>query len=88
MEAWLMVGTIFGAMMLWRVLLKVWPKHPQWAGILCGGIVIASSGYSLLFTDEPGTLRFRWHLGLVIAMVVAISVHLVKLRRARTPRTS
>ena len=83
MESWLTVATILGAMALWRVLLKAWPKDPHWAGIVASSIVIALSIRTLL-AEPPENLRFRLHVLLVVAMLVVIGVHLVKLRKRRS----
>jgi hypothetical protein len=83
MEGWLLVVSIFGAMALWRVLLKLWPKDPHWAGMVASAIVIALSIRTLL-AEPADSLTFRLHVLLIVAMVALIGVHLVKLRKRRT----
>ena len=83
MESWLLVATILGAMALWRVLLKVWPKDPHWSGIVAASVAIAFS-VRTLFTEPPQSLRFRLDLLLIVAMLAAIAYQLIKLRRRRT----
>jgi hypothetical protein len=81
--SWLIVGTIVGAMILWRVFVKLWPRNQSWAGILAGAIVIASSTYSL-FNEPPQSLAFRVHVALIIAMVVVIGFHARKIWQGNT----
>jgi hypothetical protein len=83
MGSWLLIATIVAAMLLWRVLLKLWPKDPQWSGIVAASFAIAASIRPLL-TEPTESLSFRLHLLLIVAMLVAIGVHAARLRKRRT----
>jgi hypothetical protein len=61
----------------------LWPKDPHWGGIVAASFAIAAS-LRPLFAASAGSLSFRLHALLIVAMLAVIAVHLVKLRKRRT----
>ena len=63
------------------LLMRRWRPGRRAMAIFAGCVVITSSAYTL-FTQDPESLRFRLHVGLILFSAIAILIHAVKMRRA------